>query len=84
MFFVHSVNYNRHEYLRPTVDVHFEATTNEEALALFHYFSDLIGRPIDPYKVKPEHTPLTEGQAKLPHVAQLPDNTSTEPKGQHE
>lgn len=31
-----------------------------------------------------EHTLVTGGQAKLPHVPQLPDNTSTEPKGQHE
>lgn len=83
MFFVHSVNYTRREYMRSTVDVHFEATTNEEAWALYNYFCNLIGKPIDPYKVKPDAAQLKQPTA-LPHVPQLHDNTSTETKGQHE
>lgn len=83
MFYVQSANYNRHEYMRPTVDVRFEALTDEEAIALFNYFSNFIGQPIDPYKVKPDAAQLKQTPA-LPHMPQLHDNTSTETKGQHD
>lgn len=83
MLYVKNVSYDVGNF-RPQVNVTFEATTHQEAWALFDFFNALLGKQVDPYAVKQEHTKLADGHSQLKHVPQLTDTQTTETKGQHE